>query len=215
MSKTRKSCLFSLVVLIVVVSVAWSFCLSHATSCTCNDICNIDNVANEARAAQWEYNIQISRINNEDADGLFPTWFTPGRYANVQAAVQARINSVSALGSCSPPLDTIRSDTNGGNCSITTQAQTACIKEYAMAHEGIHQTTCQSFSHIMTYQMSMSLVDVLSEEVRAYQTAIDMSKSMKAGPLKDCCCVNKCTPTTITPTAAAPSLLQIARNLFR
>jgi len=213
MSETRKSCLFCVGLLIIVASVAWSFCLSYATSCTCADICNIDNTANEARAAQWEYQIQISKLDSQDADSLIRTWFTPGRYSEVQAAVQGAINTVSARGKCTTPLDTIRSDTNGGDCTISTQAQSACMKEFAMAHEGVHQATCQSFSHILTYQMSMPLADVLSEEIRGYQTAIDMRNAMRAGPLKDCCCVNQCTPTTAT--AALPTLQQIVRNLIR
>lgn len=212
MLTARKAGHFCLAGMIVAGSLAWSFCLAYATSCTCSDICNIDNVASEARGAQWEYQIQIALLRNQDQDSMFPTWFTPGRYEQVQKAVQSRINSVSSRSACSPPLDTIRSDTNGGNCAITTQAQTACIKEFAMAHETVHQKSCQSFSHILTYQMSMSLEDVLAEEITAYQTAIDMRNTLRAGPLKDCCCENKCTPTG---AGAAKTLGRIFGNLVR
>ncbi|HBG07991.1 MAG: hypothetical protein A2075_11055 [Geobacteraceae bacterium GWC2_58_44] len=219
MSKRRKLCLYPLVLLIIVASVTWSFCLAYATSCTCKDICSIENVATEARAAQWEYQIQIARLQSEDYDSFMSTWYTPGRYEEIQMDVQKRINSHSARSECST-LDSVAATTNGGDCSITTEATTACIKEYGMAHERVHQRACQSFSHILTYQMSYSLADMLAEEIAGYQTAIDMERWMKNGPLKDCCCLNRCTSTTNgTPvTGALPkisTLQQIVRNLVR
>jgi hypothetical protein len=197
---------------VVTASVALSASISFAaTSCTCSDICDIENAAAEARAAQWEYQRQILLLQNADDGSLTPTWYSPGRYTDVQKQVQKSINSSSAV--CNPPLNHIRADTNGGNCQITVQPTSACLNEIATAHENIHQATCQSFDHILTYQMSMSLADVLAEEIRGYQTAIDMNKSLKDGPLKDCCCKKRCNSTTITGAFAI--LKMIARNLMK
>lgn len=193
--------------------VALNLCRAHATSCTCADICDIDNAASEARGAQWEYQIQIDllRVADENSFTGTSTWFLPGRYGDIQKSVQKRINENHA--SCNPPLNGIRADTNGGDCTISIRPTSACMTEFAQAHEEVHQKTCQSFSHILTYQMSMSMADVLAEEIRGYQTAIDLRNSLRTGPLKDCCCKNKCTPTTIT--GALGTLRKIVMNLVR
>ena len=201
--------------LAIVASIALSVCLSYATSCTCNDICDIDNAATVAKAAQWEYQMQIQLLNDDEIRTGSPTWYFPWRYQNdIQPLVQKRINDFAAI--CQPPLNRAAGVTNGGSCQITVEPTSVCMTEFVMAHENTHKSKCESFSHTLTYQMNDTLAEALAEEIRAYQTTIDLKKSLKQGPLKDCCCKNSCTPTGPGTIVGAINMLkQIARNLLR
>ena len=202
----------------IIASVITSFiaCISlsyAATVCTCQDICDIDNAADVARAAQSEYLLQIMLLSTADKDSIIPTWNTPGRFADVQSGVQKRVNDASAK--CSTALNLLRGDTHGGTCNITVSPTSACMTEFTMAHELVHQSMCQSISHFLAYQMYLPLAGVLLGEIKGYQTTIDLQKTLKQGPLKDCCCQNRCTPTTLPPPPVAGMWKLIVSNLVK
>ena len=217
MSKKKNRTIFSVFTSVVAFIALSSGPLHAATLCTCNDICDVENAAVVARAAQWEYQMQIQILNDIESHSGSAIWYGPLDYRdNFRPKIQKRINDFAAV--CNPPLNRNAGATDGGSCEITVEPTSACMTEFVFAHESVHYDVCRSFTHFFIYQMSASMADFFGEEIRGYQTSIDMYKSLTDstnGVLKDCCCKSKCTPSGPGVVVGTIDMLKrIVKNLL-